>query len=73
MFGALAAAGVNIGIISTSSIRISCVVQAADTERAVRAIHDRFNLSAETVMRETHPATVTSELRALRPDGGAAS
>jgi aspartate kinase len=44
MFEALAEAGVNIEIISTSSIRISCVVRAADLDRAVRAVHDRFGL-----------------------------
>jgi aspartate kinase len=44
MFDALAEAGINIGIISTSSIRISCVVPAADAERAVQAVHERFKL-----------------------------
>src|SRR5437868_4732277 len=44
MFDALAEAGVNIEIISTSSIRVSCVIRAADVERAVRAVHDRFGL-----------------------------
>jgi len=44
MFDALAEAGVNIQIISTSSIRISCVVRRDDLERAVRAVHDRFGL-----------------------------
>jgi aspartate kinase len=47
MFEALADAGINIEIISTSSIRISCVVRAAEVERAVRAIHDRFQLVVE--------------------------
>jgi aspartate kinase len=47
MFEALAAAGINIEIISTSSIRVSCVVRAADVERAVRAVHDKFRLFAE--------------------------
>ena len=42
MFDALAEAGVNIQIISTSTIRISCLVHADDVERAVRAVHDRF-------------------------------
>jgi aspartate kinase len=46
MFEALAEAGVNIEIISTSSIRISCVVRAADVERAVRTLHERFRLDA---------------------------
>jgi aspartate kinase len=45
MFDALADAGVNIQIISTSPIRISCVVRAGDLERAVRAVHDRFGLA----------------------------
>ena len=47
MFEALAAAGINIEIISTSSIRVSCVVRAADVERAVQAVHDKFRLYAE--------------------------
>jgi aspartate kinase len=55
MFGALAEAGVNIEMISTSSIRISCVVREQDVDSAVRAVHDRFSLSEEAVIRETHP------------------
>jgi len=47
MFAALADAGINIEIISTSSIRISCVVRAAEVERAVRAVHDRFRVVVE--------------------------
>jgi aspartate kinase len=50
MFAALADAGINIGIISTSSIRISCVVPAADVERAVKAVHERFKLHEPAVM-----------------------
>jgi aspartate kinase len=47
MFEALAEADINIEIISTSSIRVSCVVRAADVEKAVRAVHERFRLFAE--------------------------
>jgi aspartate kinase len=47
MFDALAEAGINIEIISTSSIRISCVVRAAEVERAVQAVHERFRTFAE--------------------------
>jgi len=57
MFAALAEAGVNIEMISTSSIRISCVVREADVVKAVRAVHDRFRLSDEVILRETHPGT----------------
>jgi aspartate kinase len=46
MFEALADAGINIEIISTSSIRISCVVRGADLDRAVQVLHERFELSA---------------------------
>jgi aspartate kinase len=47
MFDALAEAAINIEIISTSSIRISCVVRAAEVERAVQAVHERFRGFAE--------------------------
>jgi aspartate kinase len=44
MFGALAAAGVNIQMISTSEIKISCIVPIDDIQAAVRAVHRAFNL-----------------------------
>jgi aspartate kinase len=47
MFAALAEHGVNIEMIATSSIRISCVVRAADADRAVRAVHAKFGLGGE--------------------------
>jgi aspartate kinase len=47
MFEALAEADINIEIISTSAIRVSCVVRAADVERAVNAVHQRFRGYAE--------------------------
>ncbi len=52
MFDALAEAGINIGIISTSSVRISCVVPLDDVQRAVQAVHDRFALHAPVVSAE---------------------
>ncbi len=45
IFEALADAGINIEIISTSSIRVSCVVPAADCDRAVNVIHERLKLA----------------------------
>ena len=48
MFEALAAEGINIEMISTSPIRVSCVVRAADGERAARAIHAKFELESGT-------------------------
>jgi len=52
MFDALAAEGINIEMISTSSIRISCVIRAEDGERAVRAVHQRFGLDGATLDEE---------------------
>lgn len=46
MFESLAGEGVNIEMISTSSIRISCVVAESDVERAVRVLHDAFDLGS---------------------------
>src|SRR5258708_22243718 len=43
-FGALADAGINIRMISTSEIRISAVVDAADLDVAVIATHRAFGL-----------------------------
>ncbi len=46
MFTALSDAGVNIEMISTSTIRVSVVVREQDVETAVRAVHERFGLGA---------------------------
>jgi len=45
MFETLAASGVNIQMISTSAIRVSCVVDGAQVEDAVRTLHDAFGLA----------------------------
>jgi aspartate kinase len=45
MFEVLSGAGVNIEMISTSAIRITCVVRADKVEDAVVALHDAFELS----------------------------
>jgi aspartate kinase len=48
-FRALADAGVNVEMISTSEIRISVVVRAGDVDQAVRALHTAFGLDADEV------------------------
>jgi aspartate kinase len=47
MFKALAEAGVNIDMISTSEIKISCIISESDLEKAVQSVHEAFGLSAE--------------------------
>jgi aspartate kinase len=44
MFQALAEENINVQMISTSEIRISCVINEEHTERAVKVIHDKFEL-----------------------------
>jgi len=48
MFGALAAENINILMISTSEIRISCVIAEKYAELAVRALHSEFGLDKST-------------------------
>lgn len=47
MFDVLAREGINIEMISTSEIKISCVIDEKYTELAVRALHDAFNLQGK--------------------------
>ena len=42
MFEALFTAGINIHMISTSEIKVSVLVDAADADRAVQVVHDKF-------------------------------
>lgn len=47
MFATLAREGINILMISTSEIKISCAIEAKYTELAVRVLHDAFGLEQE--------------------------
>lgn len=57
MFGALAKEGINIMMISTSEIKISCVIESKYTELAVRALHDAFQLDKKIITK--HDTTPT--------------
>jgi len=52
MFSALAKEGINIQMISTSEIKISCIIDSKYTELAVRALHDAFELDKPTISEE---------------------
>jgi len=56
MFRTLADAGVNLDMISTSAIRISCVIAADQVGTAVRTLHAAFGLDDRSVVAETSPA-----------------
>ena len=47
MFGALSKENINIMMISTSEIKVSCVIEEKYTELAVRVLHDAFELEEE--------------------------
>jgi aspartate kinase len=52
VFGTLGAEGINIEMISTSPIKISCVISADRVADAVRALHQAFELGEEGVLEE---------------------
>lgn len=49
MFDTLAKLGVNIKMISTSEIKISCLVDKEDAQKAVKALHEEFGLESDVV------------------------
>jgi len=51
-FSVLGEAGVNIEMISTSPIKISCVIREEQVEDAVRGLHSAFDLGADAIRRE---------------------
>jgi aspartate kinase len=50
MFHVLANEGINIMMISTSEIKVSCVIEEKYTELAVRALHDAFALDKKDLL-----------------------
>ena len=49
MFQTLADSGINIRMISTSEIKISCLINKEDAQKAVKALHSIFNLESDEV------------------------
>ena len=45
MFEVMFKEGINLEMISTSEIKVSCIIRTEDSERAVRALHKKFNLA----------------------------
>jgi aspartate kinase len=52
VFEVLAEKDINIEMISTSPIKISCVIRSKDVPEAVRALHDAFELGASDIQQE---------------------
>lgn len=45
MFEALSQEGINLEMISTSEIKVSCVIKGSEAEKAVRTLHEKFSLN----------------------------
>jgi aspartate kinase len=52
VFATLAERDINIEMISTSPIKISCVIRSSDVPEAVRALHETFELGATGIQQE---------------------
>jgi aspartate kinase len=55
VFGVLAEEGINLDMISTSPIKISCVIDRNQVERAVQALHAAFELEGPDTIRAEEP------------------
>ncbi|WJI25735.1 aspartate kinase [Thermosynechococcus sp. B3] len=55
MFSALAAAGINLQMISTSEVNVSCTVAAADAGRAIAVLSQTFDVEAATTVPQETP------------------
>ncbi len=55
VFSTLAAEGINIEMISTSPIKISCVIRSDDVPQAVRSLHSAFELGEGGIEPESGP------------------
>jgi aspartate kinase len=65
VFSTLGESGINIEMISTSPIKISCVIDADEVPKAVKALHAAFELGEGTIHEEEptgteHRPTVSS-------------
>jgi aspartate kinase len=65
MFGCLADTGVNIEMISTSEVRITCMIAEAELETALRALHAAFELE--------RPESAALDAAGASPTGAVAS
>ncbi|NET31836.1 MAG: aspartate kinase [Cyanothece sp. SIO1E1] len=72
MFTTLAAAGVNIQMISTSEVKVSCVVAAAACDRAIGTLCQAFNVVSSPMQLNSNRLELDSAGSAVKPVRGAA-
>jgi aspartate kinase len=61
MFSTLAAAGVNIQMISTSEVKVSCTLDETDCDRAIAALCEAFDVSCSPTHLPPHPEDARAE------------
>ncbi len=59
MFATLSNAGINIQMISTSEVKVSCVIDAADGDRAIDALCQVFQVSKDAINSVSPPVAAT--------------
>lgn len=66
MFATLAEAGINIGMISTSEVKVSCVIDARDCDRAVALLCEVFQVSCNKLDGEIPSASPIADPLPIR-------
>ncbi|MBD2090439.1 aspartate kinase [Microcoleus sp. FACHB-1515] len=66
MFSTLANAGVNIQMISTSEVKVSCAIAIEDCDRAIAALCQAFNISSSPVRLEAAPRQAAEDMPPVR-------
>ena len=62
MFRVLADQGINLQMIDTSTIRLTVVIDRREVEKAVRALHDAFDIASEAARREGAEAVYRADV-----------
>ncbi len=68
MFTALSNAGINIRMISTSEVKVSCVIDLDDCDRAIATLCQTFDIESSTVSEAVSPATIAPIVRGVALD-----
>lgn len=68
MFTALSEVGINIRMISTSEVKVSCVIDAADCDRAIAILCERFEIESSTVDKTVSQTAEVATVRGVALD-----
>jgi aspartate kinase len=66
MFSTLAAAGINIQMISTSEVKVSCVIAASECDQAIATLCQAFDVHCSTLSESDRPGTAVSPAPPVR-------